>query len=366
MPYSIVHTESSVGWGGQEIRVLRESKAFLERGHRVTLLAPANAQIAKRSQDFGVPVLTVPIFNRNLRAFWLLRRAIKQLRPDIVNTHSSTDSWLMALVCLSLRHAPKVVRTRHICAQPSSSLTTRWLYGRAAQKVVTTGEAIRTQILRVGVPASQVVSIPTGIDPQAFAPGSNREAKQQLGLTGLTVIGVVATIRSWKGHRVLIEALKHLPPSDYRLVFVGDGPIRLAIEQELRAAGLEQLVLFTGHQNDVLPWLRAMDIFVLPSYANEGISQALIQAMMTGIPVVTTSAGAIAEVARDQHTALVVEPNQPGALREAITTLLEDPALATRLTSAAREFVLHRHSEAVMVDKMQAVFEELLLSKERQ
>ncbi len=77
-----------------------------------------------------------------------------------------------------MRHPPKVVRTRHICAQPSRSLTTRWLYRRAAQKVVTTGEAIRAQILRIGVPASHVVSIPTGIDPQAFAPGSQQEAKQ--------------------------------------------------------------------------------------------------------------------------------------------------------------------------------------------
>ncbi len=360
MPFSIVHTESSIGWGGQEIRVLKESKAFLDRGHRVTVLAPPNAEISKRAQTFGVPVGTVPIFERNLKAFWSLRQAIKHLRPDVVNTHSSTDSWLMAAVCLSMRHPPKVVRTRHICAQPSRSLTTRWLYRRAAQKVVTTGEAIRAQILRIGVPASHVVSIPTGIDPEAFAPGSQQEAKQLLGLTGLQVIGVVATIRSWKGHRVLIEALKHLSPQTHRLVFVGDGPIRLALEQELRAAGLEQLVLFAGHQNDVLPWLRAMDIFVLPSYANEGISQALIQAMMAGIPVVTTSAGAIGEVAIDQQTALVVPPNQSEPLGEAIATLLGNPDLARSLAANARQFVLHRHSEAVMVDKMQSVFEELL------
>lgn len=365
MPYSIVHTESSVGWGGQEIRVLKESKAFLERGYRVTLLAPADAEIAKRAYTFGVPVVEVPIFHRNWKALWALRKAIKQLRPDVVNTHSSTDSWLMAAVCLSMRHAPKVVRTRHICAQPSRSLTTRWLYRRAAQKVVTTGEAIRAQILRLGIPPSHVVSIPTGIDPEAFAPGSKEEAKQRLGLAGLQVIGVVATIRSWKGHRVLIEALKHLPPSHYRLVFVGDGPIRQSIEQELRAAGLEQLVLFAGHQNDVLPWLQAMDIFVLPSYANEGISQALIQAMMAGIPVVTTSAGAIGEVAIDQQTALVVPPNQSEPLGEAIATLLGNSDLARSLAANARQFVLHRHSETVMVEKMQAVFDGLVLPATR-
>ena len=360
MPYSIVHTESSVGWGGQEIRVLRESKAFLERGHQVTVLAPANAEISHRAADFGVPIFEVPIFHRNLQALRSLRKAIKSLRPDIVNTHSSTDSWLVAVVCLSLRRAPKVVRTRHICAQPSRSLITRWLYRRAAQKVVTTGEAIRSQILQLGLPADHVVSIPTGIDPEIYAPGPRSEAKMRLGLSGLTVIGVVATIRSWKGHRILIEALKHLPSSHYRLVFVGDGPIRMAIEEESRLAGLADLILFAGHQNNVLPWLRAMDVFVLPSYANEGISQALVQAMMAGIPVVTTTAGAITEVARDHQTALVVEPSNPQALRVAITSLLDNPALGSHLAAGARELVLRRHSEAVMVEKMDGVFRSLL------
>jgi glycosyltransferase involved in cell wall biosynthesis len=359
MPYSIVHTESSVGWGGQEIRVLRESKAFLDRGHQVTVLAPAQAEIAKRAADFGVPVCQVPIFHRNFRAFWALRKVLKRLKPDLVNTHSSTDSWLVAAVCLSMRRPPKVVRTRHICSQPSHSVTTRWLYGKAAQKVVTTGEAIRSQILKLGISPDHVVSIPTGIDPDSYLPGSKIEAKALLGLSGLTVIGVVATIRSWKGHRVLIEALKHLPPSNYRLLFVGDGPIRSALEEDLQAAGLGHLVLFAGHQNNVLPWLHAMDIFVLPSYANEGISQALVQAMMAGIPVVTTTAGAITEVARHCDTALVVEPNDPPALRHAVATLLDDPQLAQKLATSARQFVLEHHSEAVMVRRMASVFQGL-------
>jgi glycosyltransferase involved in cell wall biosynthesis len=102
-----------------------------------------------------------------------------------------------------------------------------------------------------------------------------------------------------------------------------------------------------------------MDIFVLPSYANEGISQALVQAMMAGIPVVTTTAGAITEVAKHGETALVVEPNDCQALRKAIATLLDDPQLARKLATSARQFVLEHHSEAVMVERMDAVFQQL-------
>jgi len=130
----------------------------------------------------------------------------------------------------------------------------------------------------------------------------------------------------------------------------------------LVAAGLADLVLFVGHQNDVLPWLHAMDIFVLPSYANEGISQALVQAMMAGIPVVTTTAGAITEVAKDGETALVVEPNDPQALHKAIIKVLDNPQLARKLATSARQFVLEHHSEAVMVERMDAVFQNLQAS----
>ena len=158
---------------------------------------------------------------------------------------------------------------------------------------------------------------------------------------------------------MLIEALKHLPASHYRLLFVGDGPIRRTLQKELVDAGLADLVLFAGQQNDVLPWLQAMDVFVLPSYANEGISQALVQAMMADIPVVTTTAGAITEVAKDGDTALVVEPNDPLALRKAVLTVLENPQLARKLSTSARQFVLEHHSEVVMVKRMDAVFQNL-------
>lgn len=356
MPYSIVHAESPVGWGGQEILVLRESKAFLERGHQVTVLAPPNSEISHRAADFGVPIVQVLIIYRNLQALSASKKATKSLRVDIVNIHGSTDSWLMTVVSLYIRRAPKVVRVRHICAQPSRSLITRWVYRRAAQKVVTIGEAILSPILHLGLPADHVGSTPTGIDPEIYAPGLRYEAKILFGLTGLTVIGVVATIRSWKGHGILIEALKHLPSKHYRFVFVGDVPIRMAIEEESRLAGLADLILFAGYQNNVLLWLLAMDVFVLPSYANEGISQVLVQAMMAEIPVFATTAGAVTEVARVHQSALVIEPSNPHALRAAITSLSDNPALGSHLATGARELVLRSHNEAVMVEKMDSVF----------
>src|SRR6185295_526207 len=121
------------------------------------------------------------------------------------------------------------VRTRHISAPVPRDRLTRWLYTKATAEIVTTGEAIRTQLIRdIGVPPPRVSSIPTGIDPERFAPADRDDARRSLGLADR---------------------------------------VRLA-----------------GNQNDVAPWLAALDVFALPSYANEGVPQALLQAMLMALP----------------------------------------------------------------------------------
>lgn len=110
----IVHTEASVGWGGQEIRILSEARGMLARGHKVTLLCPAQARIYAEAQKQGIPVEALPIGRKKLAGMLAMRKWLKQHPVDVINTHSSTDSWLAALACATLRHAPAIVRTRHI------------------------------------------------------------------------------------------------------------------------------------------------------------------------------------------------------------------------------------------------------------
>src|SRR2546423_9726047 len=106
------------------------------------------------------------------------------------------------------------------------------------------------------------------------------------------------------------------------LVIVGDGPQRAALGCQVTNLKVQQRVRFAGNQRDVVPWLQALDIFALPSYANEGVPQALLQAMLVGLPCVTTHVGGIAELATDATTALVVLPKNVPALRAALERLM--------------------------------------------
>lgn len=362
MPLRIVHTESSHGWGGQELRTLGESAGMRARGHEVTLIAPTSARIFAEAQRRGLPTVDLPIGRKSLRGWLALRRWLKANRVDVVNTHSSTDSWLVALACATLAHPPAMVRTRHVSVPVARNAATRWLYGHATRRIVTTGEALRRTLIETNaLPADRVVSVPTGIDLARFAPGDKAAARAALGLApALRYIGIVATLRSWKGHLYLIEALERLGRDDCRLLVVGDGPMREPIESRIAAAGLGDRVKLAGHQDDPAPWLRAMDVFCLPSYANEGVPQALMQAMLAGVPVVTTPVGSILEVVEDGRTGLVVPPRDAHALAQAIARLLDDPELARRLGSAARAEAVKRFSQDRMLDRMEAVFRDAL------
>ena len=361
-PLSIAHTEASTGWGGQEIRVLTEAAGFIERGHRVVVYAADGARILAEAPRFGVPAVALPIGQKRPRGARAMLRTLAREPLDVVNTHSSTDSWLAAIACRWLdarrRPRPVLVRTRHVSIPVPNDPMTHWLYRRATQRIVTTGDALREQLIRDnGVDPARIDSVPTGIEAARFAPHDRAAARFALGLPrDVPLIGVVATLRSWKGHRFLLDALARMTHRDARLAIVGDGPQRAALEEQTDMLALRDRVVFAGQQDDVAPWLAALDVFVLPSYANEGVPQALLQAMFAGVPCVTTAAGAIPEIARDGDTARIVAAENPDALMAGIDALLADKPAAARLASRAREFVVPRYGLETMLDRMDQVF----------
>lgn len=371
-PLSIVHTESSCGWGGQELRILAEARGMIERGHRVTLVAPPAARIYAEASRFRVPVVALPIERKRLGGIGALRDWLLVHPVDVINTHSSTDSWLAALAWASLKRPPPIVRTRHISAPVPDNVASRWLYRHASRFVVTTGSALRDALVaRLRLDPARVLSIPTGIDTQAFQPPTPRDRKRARAAIGVDdacfVVGIVATLRSWKGHRYLVEGFARMATSGepdakpMTLVLVGDGPQREALEAQVDALGIRDRVRFAGNQANVIPWLHALDLFVLPSYANEGVPQAVLQAMACGLPVVTTDAGAIGEVAYEASggrpaTARIVAKEDATALRDAIAALMTDAPLRERLAAAGLAQVRAHHGIDGMLDRMEGVF----------
>ena len=363
---SIVHTESSMGWGGQEIRILTEAAGLRRRGHDVSVFAANGARIVEEAARFAVPVTALPIARKRPAGLVSLVRELRLKSPDLVNTHSSTDSWLCALACRLIRNdAPVLVRTRHVSVPVPNDAATRWLYRNATARIVTTGEMLREQLVRDnGLDPGRVESVPTGVDASRYAQIAKPEARNRLGLPAeVPLIGIVATLRSWKGHRFLVDALPRLAHRRAQLLIVGDGPQRDALEGQVAALGLASRVTFAGQQDDVATWLAAIDVFALPSYANEGVPQALVQAMFARVPCVTTDAGAIPEIARDGDTATIVAREDATALAAGIDRLLMEPARAAAQASRAWAWVSSRYTLEAMLDRMETVFRRALADR---
>lgn len=331
---------------------------MIARGHRVEIWAIPESDILKEAAHRRIPYQALAIQRKGLQGIIGLRNALAASRPDIVNAHSSTDAWLVALACLTMHDPPPMVRTRHISAPVPMNSPTRWLYTKATARIVTTGEALRRELAeRNGFDASRIISIPTGIDTARFVPGDRATARAKLGLAQEGImIGIVATLRSWKGHRFLLDAFARLPDRKARLVVVGDGPIRTDLEQQARALGLGERLIMPGNQRNVLPWFQALDIFVLPSYSNEGVPQAVMQAMACGLPVVTTDVGSIAEIVTPGVTGLMIAPRDAPALQAALEELLADPSHRAVLGAAAAKHAQRHFSVERMLNAMESLF----------
>lgn len=359
---SILHTESSTGWGGQEIRILTEIKGFIERGHKVTLICPPEAELTAAARNDGLDLVSLPIDRKSLKG---LRSIRGWLNPhladyDVINTHSSTDSWLTALALTMMPIRKPVVRTRHVSTAVNRSASTRWLYQRATRHIVTAGEALRQQLHRDnGYRLELMTSVPTGIDLVRFRPLDRAECRKSLGLdVAANLIGIVATLRDWKGHGYLFEAMARIAPrfQNWQLIVIGDGPYEPSLRAKIAELGLQTKVSFAGRQQNIPEWLNALDLFVLPSYGDEGVPQAIVQAMACGLPVISTPIGSIAEAVIDHVTGLIVPPRDSNALESAMEHLIQSPELRSKYGAAGLRHAREQFSLEQMLNRMEAVF----------
>jgi glycosyltransferase involved in cell wall biosynthesis len=268
------------------------------------------------------------------------------------------------LAWLTLRNKIKLVRTRHLSTKVTPNWPTRRLY-QAPAAVITTGQGI-SELLhqRLEVRRDRLHTIPTGVDLREFSPRNpDRKLAERLHLLDKTfVFGTISVLRSWKGHLYLLEAFKQLREEGLNaiLLIVGDGPYRPVIEEKINELGLVAAVRLVGHQDAVSEWLPLMDAFVLASYANEGVPQALLQALAMGKPAVATRVGGIPEVIIPEETGLLAPPRDSRALAQAMSRIMQDQPLREILSRRGPQLVGSRYSLEHMADALEALYAQII------
>jgi glycosyltransferase involved in cell wall biosynthesis len=222
-----------------------------------------------------------------------------------------------------------------------------------AHKVVANSTAAANAVAREGVPAGRIEIIRNGLDISSIP------ARQRARGAPRTVV-TVGNLRAEKRHEVLLSAMRTVTARhpDARLLIVGAGPRRRALQALATDWGLTSFVQFLGHRDDIGAALNAADIFALPS-RTEASPNAVIEAMAAGLPVVATAVGGVPELVAHGETGLLVPVEDAAAFARALLQLMDDPAAAERMGVTARRRAVERHS----FDRMTRAFEQLYLSQ---
>jgi glycosyltransferase involved in cell wall biosynthesis len=363
----ILHTESSMGLGGQEYRVLLEAQGMVKRGHFVVVAAPQGSQLAFLAQQQGLQVKTTTSGNRG----WMTLipsylQMMRQYEIDVVHTHGSLDSWTASIAGRISFRRPIIIRTRHKSTPVSRSWRHRLLYGILPHLVTTTGEMVRQELIaRNRLSPSRVISIPTGVDLERFHPQRpDASLRKSLGIGNQgPLVGAVTFLRPEKGMKVLIEAIRLLKNRFPTLecLIIGDGEEKLTLLARIRELELEHSVHMVGFRQDIPALLTLLDVVVIPSL-EEGIPQSLTQALAMERPVVASAVGGVPEVVKEGVTGLLVPPRNSAILSEKITMILNDPSSGARMGHVGRQVIQERYSMETMLSQTEKVYRQVLES----
>lgn len=368
--FRILHTESSLGLGGQEYRILSEARLMGLRGHHVVIAAPENSQLAGLAKQEGLLCEAIPVglsgWGRLMPVFL---RLIRDHKIQIIHTHGSQDSWMASLAGRLSSYRPVIVRARHKSTPVSPSFRHDVLYRFLPHAVTTTGEAVRQQLLdRNHLYPHAVISIPTGVDIHRFQSDTmNVALKHALGIQAeQLVIGTISFLRPEKGMDVLIEAMCLLKKEFPQVccLIVGDGQEHQALLEQIRQRQLEGTVVLAGFREDIPELLRLMDVFVLPSL-EEGMPQSLLQALATERAVVASSVGGVPEVIIHGKTGLLVPPRDPVALAQKVECLLREPGQGKAMGQAGRQVIVGHYSVDSMLMKTEELYSSLWKKREK-
>jgi glycosyltransferase involved in cell wall biosynthesis len=239
---------------------------------------------------------------------------------------------------------------------------------RLAHRVLTNAEAIKQRLIAAGYRRDAIAVIRNGVDPvPADEPPAGGTLRDELGMPAdAPIIAMVSRLNrvrgiDFKGVEYFLEAAALVASRcpDARFLVLGDGPSRDAFVGDARRRGLAGRVLFAGFRKHVTRGLREVTLSVLPSLS-EGLSNALLESMAAGVPIVATRVGGNPELVVDGVTGLLVPPRDAGALAAAMCLLLENPALARRFGEAARQRALHHFSIERMVQETEDLYLSLL------
>lgn len=323
------------------------------RGRPSLIVSPTHGAFTHQAERDGIPVRYVDVSRSfKLHGFLALRRLIRLEHVDVVHTHGMFASNLLSRVAA---RSTGVAVVAHVHGRPVFPRRLGRLYrlldnltSRLCARLVAVSEDTRRGLVEQGIPARLIEVVHNGYDPPSGIQPLVRHER---------AIICVARIEPMKGQADLVRALAEVPAAQLLLVGRDVGGHRSAVERLADELQVGARVEFLGERTDALELIAGAAVLALPSYT-EGLPITALEAMSVRKPIVATRVGGTPEVVVHGETGLLVAPGDVGALAGALRLVLDDSARAQAMGEAGYRRLCARFSEAEMVDRVMAVWEE--------
>jgi len=357
----VLHLDTARTWRGGERQVLLLAKGQVERGHAVLVAAQPESPLAHEARRASIPVAELAVRGEwDLVASARACRLTRRFAADLVHLHTAHAHAIGWLAGLWGSMPPKVV-SRRVDFRPRSNALSRLKYRWPGQVYVAVSESVRQVLIESGVDPSRVRTIHSGIPLPGRRPEPTGRVRRELGIgQDRRIVVSVAALAPHKDHGTLLKAARRVVERvpEAHFVLVGDGPLADRIRRQVASLGLGDRVTLAGFRTDVEDILAESSVFVTSSRL-EGLGTSTLDAMAAGLPVVATRVGGIPEMVRHESEGLLVPPQHPDALAEALVAVLGSEDRARRYGEAGRSRAAHFDISRT-VDETEALYRDVL------
>lgn len=377
----ILFVDHTAALGGAELYLLDAARAF---GNSATVILFEDGPLRKRLHDAGIrcEVISAPDsflsvrkesgLGTALRAIpgmaVLLRAVATRARSHDLVVANSQKSLLVAGPAARWARRPFVWILHDLLTADHFSRLNRQVAVRVtnatAARVLVNSRATMTAFAESGGDASRCRVVHNGMDPERFSVGESQTVRASLGIGDAPLIGVFSRLAHWKGQHVLIDALPALPNVHALLVgaplFEGDTAYADRLRDRAVAVDVNERVHFLGFRDDVPQLMQTVDVVAHTSVAPEPFGRVIVEAMLTGTPVVATQEGGPTEIVRHGDTGLLVPPSDADALATAARRVLDNPEWAGSMATTARAYARDHFSVTTMQRRIRHLLQPLV------
>ncbi|MDP3934669.1 MAG: glycosyltransferase family 4 protein [Candidatus Giovannonibacteria bacterium] len=381
----ILYVITKSNWGGAQRYVYDIATSLDKEMFDIAVAAGGGGILIEKLNSAGIRTMPIPFLQRNIGAIkeflslYEIFKIFKSERPDIIHLNSSKIGGLGAVAAFSLRAyklRPKIIFTAHGWGfnedRPYIArliiFLAQWVTVIFCHKIIVLSRAMYSQAMYFPFSRNKIFFTEQGLRPAELMP--KKEAKKELTsafnktnpghkeFPGLWV-GCVAELTKNKGVAYLIEAASKLAGRDFRLLILGSGEDQEKLLLQISDLQLQDKVFLFGFVPDAAKYLKAFDIFVLPS-VTEALGYVLIEAGHAGLPVAATKTGGIPWIIKDGESGILVPTKNPEAIAEALKKLLDDDGLRKRMGKKNRELISQKFSFEKMLKETVALYQKLI------